>query len=181
MSDFEFSLYPLIRLNTFKQVSIAIILIVFLILSPLLAEELSFFGGDTSISDASKESFADLLNKNSDSSYRGVVTGNIIGVDPRERYLFIRPKEQDLPRMYIYVDPRTRFTLSKLGLKKRTRFGTAIEGHRIAARVFMRQGVIVADEVFFVEGDFEPHSRYERKVFKKAAPKTPEKAEGGGH
>jgi len=181
MSDFELSPYSLIRLNTFKQVPIAIILIIFLISSTVLAEELSFFGDDTSLSDASRESFADLLNKNSDSSYRGVVTGNIIGVDPRERYLFIRPKEQDLPRMYIYVDPRTRFTLSKIGLKKRTRFSSAIEGDRIAARVFMRQGVIVADEVFFVQGDFEPPSRYERKIFQKAAPKTPQKAEGGGH
>ncbi len=113
--------------------------------------------------------YSDIIRDTSGVSYKGTVFANVVSVDPQYRFIFIKPKEFDLPRMYVYLDPLTRYTYSKVGFKKRSSVKRLLEGDRVAVRVFTKFGVIVADEVFYVEGDYEAPSKYERKVYEKAA------------
>lgn len=128
--------------------------------------------------------YSDISRDSSGSAYKGVVFGNVISVDPEYRFIFIKPREFDLPRMFIYIDRMTAYTTSKVGFKKRSSFRNLREGDRIAVRVFARNGVIVGDEIFFIEGEYEPPSKYERKTYKATAPaKAGGKVEkkSGGH
>jgi hypothetical protein len=145
------------------------------------AETVSFFEDD--FFKKEEQVFLDYPNMTRDPSgaYKGVILANIISIDPKSRFLFVKPRERDLPRMYLFIDPLTRFSKSKVGTRKKSSIKSALEGDRLAARVFLKHGVIVADEIYLVEGDFEPPSRYERKEYKKAPPSVAaEKPSGGG-
>jgi hypothetical protein len=123
------------------------------------------------------------MTRDPSGAYKGVIMANVISIDPQSRFMFIKPRERDLPRMYVFVDPFTRFSKSRVGTRKRTSISSVLEGDRVAARVFLKHGVIVADEIYLVEGDFEPPSRYEKKMYKKVpSTETTEKPDGeGGH
>ncbi|HMO18683.1 MAG TPA: hypothetical protein PKA63_10555 [Oligoflexia bacterium] len=130
------------------------------------------------------KSFADFFRDKTGESYKGVLIGNILSLDADLRYLYFKPRDVELPRMFIYIDKKTIVTRASVGKRRRVRPQAMIEGARVAVRVFIKHGVIVADEVFLVEGEFEPPSRYEKKKFAaKAAPAgaSEKKPEGGGH
>jgi hypothetical protein len=112
--------------------------------------------------------YVDVVRASGGASYKGVIFGNIISVDPQYRFIFVKPKEFDLPRMFIFIDPLTRYTNSKVGFKKRSSYKRLLEGDRVAVRVFTKQGVMVADEVFYIEGEFEAPSKYEKKTYTQA-------------
>jgi hypothetical protein len=127
--------------------------------------------------------YSDIIRDNTGGSYKGVVLGNIISVDSKYRYIFVKPREDDLPRMLIFLDRYTGYTISKTGTRKRSSISRLLEGDRVAVRVFIKSGVIIADEIFYIEGEFEAGSKYERKVFKNAPVKLPQKEESAtsGH
>jgi len=111
------------------------------------------------------QSFADLFRSQAQSSFKGVVLGNILALT--DDYVYVKPIERDLGRMYIYIDNKTMFSKMSHGKRQRGKKEYLIDGERVAARVLMKEGIILADEVFLVEGDFESRSRYRKLSYKK--------------
>lgn len=177
------------------SVTVSRLLLAMLILSGVFssvsiteAEDLSFSTEDEDRALAKKlANFAEIFREKADQTYRGVLFGNILSVDPQHRFIYVKARERDLPRIIIYTDKKTIFTKSDVGFRRRVKPQAAIEGARIAVRLFIKQGVVLADEIFLVQEEFEPPSRYEKKKFaarSAAAPAAGEKKKeegGGGH
>jgi hypothetical protein len=137
--------------------------------------------------------FSDLFREQSKNAFKGVLLGNLIASE--DRYLYFKAKEREISRMYIYLDPFTQFTKMIKGKRLNGKKTDLMEGQRLAVRVIIKEGIVLADEVFIVEGNFDPLSRYRKRVFvqskkgeegKDKKEKTPEKAEkapkkSGGH
>lgn len=127
--------------------------------------------------------FADFFRSQAKATFKGVVFANVISTT--EDYLYIKPKEKGLGRMYVYVDKHTEFSSMTAGKRKKAKKENIIDGQRIAVRVIMKEGIVLADEVFLVEGDFDQVSRYRKRVYRAAPKKEGEggedKKKEGGH
>lgn len=126
--------------------------------------------------------FGDLFRTRSRESFTGVMLANILIVDPQYRYLYIKPQEENLPRITVYLDKYTAFTKMKVGKLSRGSKKLLLEGDRIAVRVFIREGIVLADEVFLVDGEFGPKARFAKRKYTgsiKAGGAAPKKAKGG--
>jgi hypothetical protein len=135
--------------------------------------------------------FSDLFRSRRNEAYKGVVLANFIYIDPEERFIYVKPQEDNLPKLTIYIDKKTLFSTMKLGKIGKAKKSMMLEGDRVAIRAMVKNGVILADEVFLVEGDFGPKARFAKRKYapppgapgaaaKKEA-KKPEKKSGGGH
>lgn len=111
------------------------------------------------------QSFSDLFRSQSSSSFKGVILGNVLAAT--EHYIYVKPLERDFGRMYIYLDDKTMFSKMINGKRQRGKKDNLIEGNRVAARVLVKEGIVLADEFFLVEGDFDPRSRYRKMSYAK--------------
>ena len=132
-------------------------------------------------------SFSDLFRTHRDEAYIGVILANFIYIDPAYRFIYVKPQEGDLPRMTVYLDKKTSYSTIKVGKLGRGRKQMMLEGDRVALRVFIKSGIVLADEVFLVEGDFGPKARFSKRKYARPAgsgkvgEKSEEKKSGGGH
>lgn len=127
-------------------------------------------------------SFADFFREQSKVAFKGVILGNVISIT--DEYIYVKPREKGLGRMYIYTDKQTLYSEMSNGKRKKAKKEQLLEGLRVAARVIMKEGIILADEVFMVEGEFDSLSRYRKRVYKAVPKKEGEggaKAKEGGH
>lgn len=106
----------------------------------------------------------------------GLYFGHVLFIQPK-RYIFVRPTDSEYARKTFYLDSRSRYSKFVDGLRKRARSEELVEGQKVAVRYFSGESFAVADEVFLVNGEFEP-SKYgkskRRSRRKKAAPKKKE-------
>lgn len=136
--------------------------------------------------------FSDLFRSNRNEAYIGVILANFIYIDPEYRFVFVKPQGGELPRITIYLDKKTGYTTMKAGKLGKGKKSMMLEGDRVAIRSFVKSGIVLADEVFLVEGDFGPKARFAKRKYtgtigagtgakKEGAKKEGEKKSGGGH
>lgn len=131
--------------------------------------------------------FSDLFRSKQEEAYKGVILANFISIDPQYRFIYVKPREGDLPRITVYLDKKTSYSTIKVGKLGRGKKEMMLEGDRVALRVFVKNGIVLADEVFLVDGDFGPKARFGKRKYSRPAGaakdggKAEEKKSGGGH
>lgn len=121
--------------------------------------------------------FSDFFRSQSKNGFKGVILGNLISVE--KDYLYVKPKESELGRMFVYLDSKTLYSKMSNGKLQNGKKEEVLEGERVAIRVVMKDGLVLADEVFMVEGDFDPRNRYRKRVIAKKKPKEGEEKKEG--
>lgn len=135
-------------------------------------------------------SFSDLFRSRTNEAYKGVILGNFIYIDPKGRFIYVKPHEDNLPKLTVYIDNKTLFSTMKVGKIGKAKKNMMLEGDRVAIRAMIKHGIILADEIFMVQGDFGPKARFAKRKYVAAKPaggaekkeeKKAEKKSGGGH
>ncbi len=85
----------------------------------------------------------------------GIFYGKVAYIDTEKRFIFVKPLDSQLSRKTFYIDPNT--GIIKDGYT--VTFDELPIDQKIALRYFGRELLWVADEIFVVNGEFEP-SRY---------------------
>ncbi len=171
------------NLEMSKVKLIGVILFHFLFTATLVADE---FTNEGLSKKEDNVSFSDLFRDKQSEAYVGVVLANFLYIDPDYEYVYIKPQEEDLPRMTVYLDKLTAYSTIKVGKLGVGKKKMMIEGDRVALRVFVKNSIILADEVFLVDGDFGPKARFAKRKYKRSlsaskAAGASEKKSGGGH
>ena len=108
--------------------------------------------------------------------FSGLYYGYILAVDPKKKFIFVMPYEEDLPRRRFYLDSRTIYRRDG----KKAKLSDLEIGTRVALRFFARNDLALADGVFIVDGDYDS-TQYKMPARKFALPAAGgEKAGGKG-
>ena len=98
---------------------------------------------------------------------QGIYLGYLIYFDPSARYMFMLPEDKYVPRQSFFYDKKTRFSRFERKRRRRAKPSRIVEGQKLAVRYFSMDGVAVAEEVFIVDGEFNPYQYLKRKKHKK--------------
>jgi hypothetical protein len=96
----------------------------------------------------------------------GLFFGHVLAIDPAGRSVFVKPIERHYSRKDFYLDNKTRYTSFVDGKRKKRKLQDLLEGQKVAIRYFANEHLAVADEIFFVTGEFEPAAYEKQKVRK---------------
>ncbi len=110
----------------------------------------------------------------------GLYFGHVLFIQAG-RYIFVRPTDSEYSRKTFYLDSLTRYSKFIDGLRKRARSAELVEGQKVAVRYFAGEKFAVADEIFLVDGEFEPnkYGKAKRRSKKRKSTKK-DKAEESG-
>ncbi len=126
--------------------------------------------------------YSELFREKAKEAHAGVILGNIIAVDDDSHYIYVKPKETGLGRLFVYIDSKTAITFEEKNKRKKLKISDLFEGDRVAIRSLAKYGIILADEIFLIKGDFEQKTKYAKKKISAASKPAGEKEKkSGGH
>jgi len=108
-------------------------------------------------------------------AWSGLYLGRIISVDPKFRYLFVKPLEGTAKRRSFYLDKRTLYREKRKKIPK----SNVRTGRKVGIRYIREGDIAYAEGVFLFDGDINPREfeMPKKKVEKKEASAEGEKGE----
>ncbi|MCB0324366.1 MAG: hypothetical protein KDD69_12370 [Bdellovibrionales bacterium] len=90
----------------------------------------------------------------------GYLFGHLLYLDPKQRFVFLKPIERASSRKTVYLDRRTIVSAHEADgddLKRvKAAWGDLVEGQKVAIRFIAKGDLHAADEIFIVKGEFDP-------------------------